>query len=222
MTRNDLKELDRRRREVAQLAEQHAALCETLQRAQQALAQGAGDETAQQAVADKQRAQQALQKRLHARQRGLQARLHKLQQALCALPPAEREVLWLRYANGLKWDEIEQRVGYTRSYCYKLHARGVRGLYTAQEREVHENRRARLQQADRQQQVFARAVEALHAIAFDAPQGDEKPPTPAERMKAIEMLARLCHLFDAPDGADAYEADLSAFSTDELRHIAGL
>lgn len=222
MTRDDLRALDRQRREVIQLRAQYAALCERLQRAQQALSRSEGDGMAQQAVAYKQQEQQALQKRLQAREQAVQARLRQLEQALCALRPGEREVVWLRYAEGLSWDEIEQRAGYTRAYCYKLHARAIRALHTQQEREAYEKRHARMQQADRQQQVYERAVEALYAIAFGVPQEDEKPPTPAERMKAIEMLARLCRLFDAPQQADAREADLSGFSVDELRRIAGL
>ena len=225
MTREDLRELDRQRRALAQLNEQYDALCGQLTQAGKALVHAQGDDVARQAVACKRQEQQRLHKRLQARRETYEARVRQLQQALCALRPGEREVVRLRYLEGLTWDEIEQRAGYTRAYCYKLHASAIRALHTRQEREAHEQRRRQkqqMQQEDRQQQVYERAVQALYAIAFGVPREEEKPPTPAERMKAIEMLARLCRLLDAPAQDDVREADLSGFSEDELRRIAGL
>lgn len=225
MTRDDLKALDQKRREVARLRAQHEALQQQLRRAHEAMQRGQDDEAAQQAVAYKQREAQALSQKLQTRQAAYEAQVRALEQALCALRPGEREVVWLRYIEGLSWDEIEQRAGYTRAYCYKLHARAIRALWTSQERQTRQERqakRAHVQQADRQRQVYERAVDALYDLAFGVPEEGEKPPTPAERMKAIEMLARLCRLFDPPENAQAREADLSFFTQDELRRIAGL
>jgi len=125
MTLDDFKLCSTYRTAIARIEESIKRLRSEMERATQILSQAPGRSgTSDKLAMQIQRMQELEAARAH-EVADMEEHIDRCRVWLSTIPEQQARIMQLRYIDGLKWEKVADKAGYTKHHCYKIHEAAI-------------------------------------------------------------------------------------------------